>query len=93
MSQNIRAESLCSPGPRPGSTWKVEGSGRRIMSLSLARAKPSMAEPSNPMPSSNAPSSSAGAIATDFSVPRMSVNHSRTKRICRSSTVWRTNSC
>jgi hypothetical protein len=51
------------------------------MSLSLARAKPSIAEPSKPMPSANAPSSSAGAMATDFSVPSTSVNQSRTKRI------------
>jgi len=43
------------------------------MSLSLARANPSIAEPSKPMPSSNAPSSSAGADRDDFSVPRTSV--------------------
>ena len=86
MSQNIRAESG-RPASTPGSTWNVAGSGRASMSLSLARAKPSMAEPSKPMPSSNAPSSSAGATATDFSVPRTSVNHSRTKRISRSSSV------
>src|SRR5205814_7321782 len=50
-------------------------------------------DPSKPMPSSNAPSSSAGATATDFSVPRTSVNHSRTNRIWRSSSVRSTNSC
>src|SRR3954453_17307183 len=52
-----------------------------------------MALPSNPMPSEKAPSSSAGATATDFSVPRTSVNHSRTKRMSRSSMVRSTNSC
>ena len=49
-------------------------------------------DPSNPMPSSNAPSSSAGAIATDFRNPSTSVNHSRTNRISRSSSVRSTNS-
>ncbi len=76
----MRAESD-GPPSRAGSTWNVAGSGRASMSDSLARAKPSMAEPSKPMPSSNAPSSSAGAIATDFRTPRMSVNQSRTNRI------------
>src|SRR3954452_3209584 len=45
------------------------------------------------MPSLKAASSSAGATATDFKVPRTSVNHSRTKRMSRSSNVRRTNSC
>ena len=45
------------------------------------------------MPSSNADSSSAGATETLFSVPRTSVNHNRTKRISRSSSVRSTNSC
>src|SRR5690349_622117 len=90
MSQNIRAES-----PAPffhGSTWNVPGSGLAIMSLSEARAKPSIAEPSKPMPSAKAPSSSAGATATDLRKPSTSVNHSRTKRISRSSSVRSTNS-
>ena len=39
------------------------------------------------MPSSSATSSSAGVISTDFRNPRTSVNHSRTKRTPRSSTV------
>jgi hypothetical protein len=63
------------------------------MSLSCTRVKPSIAEPSKPMPSAKAPSSSAGAMATDFSVPSTSVNHSRTKRMSRSSSVRSTNSC
>src|SRR6185437_9134736 len=91
MSQNIRAES-----PAPffhGSTWNVPGSGLAIMSLSEARAKPSIAEPSKPMPSAKAPSSSAGATATDLRKPSTSVNHSRTNRISRSSSVRSTNSC
>src|SRR5258707_791051 len=45
------------------------------------------------MPSSKAASSSAGATDTLFNVPRTSVNHSRTKRMSRSSSVRRTNSC
>ena len=68
------------------------GSGLASMSDSETRAKPSIAEPSNPMPSANAPSSSAGAIATDLSMPSTSVNHSRTKRMSRSSIVRSTNS-
>src|SRR6266513_2780809 len=51
-----------------------------------------MAEPSKPIPSANAPSSSAGATAIDFSVPRTSVNHSRTNLMSRSSSVRSTNS-
>jgi hypothetical protein len=66
--------------------------GQQEIDLRYADAL-SMAEPSKPMPSSNAPSSSAGATATDFSVPSTSVNHSRTKRIWRSSSVCSTNSC
>ena len=62
------------------------------MSASDTRAKPSIDDPSNPMPSSKAPSSSAGAIATDFRYPSTSVNHSRTKRMSRSSSVRSTNS-
>ena len=50
MSQNIRAVPLFD-SPRHGRIWKVEGSGRAIMSASKTRARPSIAEPSNPMPS------------------------------------------
>src|SRR3954471_6871785 len=91
MSQNIRAVPGASP--RHGSTWNVCGSGRASMSDSCTRAKPSIAEPSNPIPSAKAPSSSAGATATDLRKPSTSVNHSRTKRMSRSSIVRRTNSC
>src|SRR5450830_950121 len=41
----------------------------------------------------DAPSSSAGATATDFKMPRTSVNHNRMNRTSRSSIVRRTNSC
>src|SRR5215471_1426438 len=44
------------------------------------------------MPSAKAPSSSAGATDTDFRYPSTSVNHSRTNRISRSSSVRSTNS-
>src|SRR5690606_21942554 len=57
------------------------------------RESPSIEEPSNPMPSANAPSSSAGAMATDFSTPRTSVNHSRMNRTSRSSIARSTYSC
>src|SRR3954447_25160257 len=63
------------------------------MSASDTLANPSMEDPSKPMPSSKAPSSSAGAIATDLRYPSTSVNHNRTKRMSRSSSVRRTNSC
>ena len=63
------------------------------MSDSCTRAKPSMAEPSNPIPSAKACSNSAGATATDLRKPSTSVNHSRTNRMSRSSSVLRTNSC
>ena len=90
MSQNMRATPWDSP--RHGSTWNVPGSGMASMSASCTRAKPSIAEPSKPIPSLNALSSSAGAIATDFRYPSTSVNHSRTNRMSRSSTVRSTNS-
>ena len=70
---------------RHGSTWKVDGSGRSNMSDSVRRVSPSIDEPSNPTPSENAPSTSAGASAADLSEPFTSVNHSRTKRMSRSS--------
>ena len=91
ISQNIRA----APGAsvRHGRIEKVAGSGFANISDSVMRAKPSMAEPSKPIPSAKAFSNSAGAIATDFRKPRTSVNHKRTKRMLRSSSVLRTNSC
>lgn len=72
--------------------WNVDGSGRATVSDSKTRANPSIEDPSNPMPSSKAPSSSAGAIATDFRYPSTSVNHNRTNRMSRSSSVRSTNS-
>ncbi len=90
MSQNIRPVPAASSPT--GSSWNVDGSGLASMSASYTRAKPSMAEPSKPMPSANAPSSSAGATATDFRKPSTSVNHNRTNRISRSSSVRSTNS-
>ena len=92
MSQNIRALSPDAP-PSNGKTWKVDGSGIATMSDSKTRANPSIADPSKAMPSSNADSNSAGATETLLSVPRTSVNHSRTKRMSRSSSVRSTNSC
>src|SRR5699024_1506875 len=76
-----------------GNTWNVEGSGIAILTDSEIREKPSIDEPSKPTPSSNADSSSEGLITTDFNPPMRSVNHNRIKRISRSSTVRRTNSC
>ena len=92
MSQNIRAEWCLPALVVHGSTWKVDGSGLATVSDSDTRANPSIDEPSKPMPSSNAPSSSAGAIATDLRYPSTSVNHSRTNRMSRSSSVRSTNS-
>ena len=90
MSQNMRAERS---GPPHGRIWKVEASGRTIMSSSLTRVSPSMADPSKPMPSLNAPSSSAGAIDTDLSVPSTSENQSLTDWMSCSSIVRSANSC
>jgi hypothetical protein len=70
-----------------------EASGMASMSDSWTRANPSTAEPSKPIPSAKAPSISEEVIATDFSMPRTSVNHSRTNRMSRSSTVRSTYSC
>src|SRR5579884_2266681 len=92
MSQNMRAEWWWPELVVHGRIWNVDGSGCATVSDSETRANPSMEEPSKPMPSSKAPSSSAGAIATDLRNPSTSVNHSRTKRISRSSSVRSTNS-
>ena len=75
MSHSIRA-TACSFG-RHGSTWNVAGSGIATMSASSTRAKPSIDAPSNVTPSSRACSSSSMVMATDLSMPRMSVNHRR----------------
>jgi len=55
------------------------------MSLSWIRTKPSMLDPSNQMPSSRAFSSWVAGIETFLTMPRMSVNWSRTKSIFSSS--------
>ena len=91
MSQNMRA--VPGDSARQGRIWNVDGSGLTSMSDSWTRVKPSIAEPSNPMPSAKAPSSSAGATDTDLRYPSTSVNHNRTNRISRSSSVRSTNSC
>ena len=51
------------------------------MSDSSIALKPVIDEPSKPIPPSNASSRSAELIENDFSWPRMSVNHSRMKRM------------
>ena len=56
------------------------------MSDSSIALKPVIEEPSKPIPPSNASSSSLLLIENDFSWPRMSVNHSRMKRMSRSCT-------
>ena len=63
------------------------GSGIASTSLSWTRLNPSMDEPSKDIPSSRAFSSSAGLMAKLLSCPSTSVNHSRTRRTPRSSTV------
>ena len=60
------------------------GSGIAIMSDSSIGLKPVIEEPSKPIPPSNASPSSVALIENDFSCPRMSVNHSRMKRMSRS---------
>ena len=75
MSQNMRATAR-SRG-RQGRSWKVEGSGTATMSDSSTRAKPSIEAPSKVTPSSRACSSSSMVMATDLSIPRMSVNQRR----------------
>jgi hypothetical protein len=75
---------------RQGMIWNVAGSGKATMSDSWILLKPSIEEPSKPIPSAKAPSSSWDVIVNDFRKPRTSVNHSRTKRMPRSSTVCRT---
>ncbi len=57
-----------------------------IMSDSSMALKPVIDEPSKPIPPSNASSSSEALTEKLFSCPRMSVNHSRMKRMSRSST-------
>src|SRR5215217_716592 len=93
MSANMRATPPPSSSGRHGSTANVDASGTAIMSDSSIALKPVIDEPSNPMPPSNASSSWSELMLNDFSWPRMSVNHSRMKRIPRSSTSALTSSC
>ena len=86
MSQNMVAVAG-SPSRPERSTPKLDGSGRANTSLSCTRENPSIAEPSNCSPSSNTVSSSTGEITTDFIWPSTSQNHSRIRRMPRSSTV------
>src|SRR3712207_5629024 len=62
------------------------------MSDSSIALKPVIEEPSKPIPPSKASSSSAALMEKLLSWPRMSVNHSRTKRMPRSSTIDLTSS-
>ena len=93
MSANMRATPPPSPSGRQGSTWNVAGSGIAIMSDSSIALNPVIDEPSKPIPPSNASSSSSALMLNDFSWPRMSVNHSRMKRMPRSWTSALTSSC
>ena len=88
MSQKTRASGVF--GSPHGSSSNVSGSGMASTSVSWMRENPSIDEPSNVIPSSSAFSSSAGLMAKLLRLPRMSVNHSRTSRTPRSSTVRRT---
>src|SRR6266540_4554688 len=73
MSQIIRA--TFSPAvPGQGNTRKVARSGRRYMSDSSMRTKPSIEEPSNMILPSSASSNCRSGISTFLIVPRMSVN-------------------
>ena len=87
----MRATPAPSSG-RQGSTLNVVGSGIAIMSDSSMALKPVIEEPSKPMPPSKASSSCSLEIENDFSCPRMSVNHRRTKRMPCSSTSALTSS-
>ena len=77
----MRATPPPSSSGRHGSVRNVAGSGIAIMSDSSIALKPVIDEPSKPIPPSNASSRSAELIENDFSWPRMSVNHSRMKRM------------
>ena len=77
----MRATPPPSSSGRQGRLRNVLASGIAIMSDSSIALKPVMDEPSKPIPPSNASSRSAELIENDFSWPRMSVNHSRMKRM------------
>ena len=76
MSQIIRA-TFSPVVPGHGKTRNVERSGRRYMSDSSMRTKPSIDEPSNMILPSSASSNWRSGISTFLIVPRMSVNCSR----------------
>src|SRR6266545_234063 len=73
MSQMIRA-TLSPVGPGQGNIRKVARSGRRYMSDSSIRTKPSIDEPSNMILPASASSNWRSGISTFLIVPRMSVN-------------------
>src|SRR5881628_690338 len=76
MSQIIRA-TLSPVVPAHGNTRKVARSGRRYMSDSSMRTKPSIDDPSNMILPSSASSNWPSGISTFLMVPRMSVNWRR----------------
>ena len=73
MSQIIRA-TFSPVGPAHGKTRNVDTSGRKYMSDSSIRTKPSIDEPSNMIRPSSASSNCRSGISTFLIVPRMSVN-------------------
>src|SRR5471032_1026485 len=73
MSQIIRA-TFSPVVPGQGNTRKVARSGRRYMSDSSMRTKPSIDDPSNMILPSSASSNCRSGISTFLIVPRMSVN-------------------
>ncbi len=85
MSQKIRASGVV--GSPNGNNSNVFGSGTARTSASWIRENPSIDDPSNVIPSARAFSSSAGEMAKLLRLPRMSVNHIRTRRTPRSSTL------
>ena len=85
MSQNIRADGLVAVAPRQELEGVRVGHGEHVALLHPAEAVDRRAV--EVMPSSKAFSSSAGGMAKRLSWPRTSVNHRRTSRTPRSSTV------
>src|SRR5258708_2508634 len=73
-----------------GKTTKVLKSGKRYISLSATRAKPSNAEPSNHFPCLRQSGNCSTGIVTHFAIPTTSVNSRLTKRTPAASMVART---
>src|SRR6266699_2763907 len=73
-----------------GKTTKVLKSGKRYISLSATRAKPSNAEPSNHFPCLRQSGNCSTGIVTHFAIPTTSVNSRLTKRTLSASMVART---